>query len=127
MNRSDTIESWAVVLAAFVFFAAGAAKLAGLTIMQTMFAGWGLPAWFMYFTGLVEVGGAAALLAKGTVIGFAGAVLLSATMIVGAGIHLIHDPFHRALPALALAALLAWLALRWRATARPWLRSLGLG
>jgi hypothetical protein len=48
-------------------------------------------------------------------------------MIVGAGIHLIHDPFYRALPALALAALLAWLALRWRAAAMPWLRSLGLG
>ena len=127
MNRSDTLESWATWLAALVFFSAGGAKLAGLAVMQLMFDDWGLPVWFMYFTGLVEVGGAAALLAKGTVVGFAGAVLLAATMVVGTGIHLTHDPFYQALPALALTALLAWLALRQRATATPWLRSLRLG
>jgi uncharacterized membrane protein YphA (DoxX/SURF4 family) len=57
------LAAWVIsLLLAFVFVAAGSAKLRGATSMIELFVGFGYPIWFMYFTGLLEVAGALLLL-----------------------------------------------------------------
>ncbi len=74
----DRIELGLAILLALAFLGAGGSKLAGVEQHVTNFDKWGYPLWFMYVTGLIEVGGAAMLPFKRT--RFFGAALLVATM-----------------------------------------------
>ncbi len=79
--------SWTLRLfAALAFFAAGAAKLAGVPMMVEVFDHIGLGQWFRIVTGVIEVVGAIALLLPATFV-LSGA-LLAAMMLVATGVHL---------------------------------------
>ena len=93
-----------------VFLTSGAFKLAGAEPLTDMFTAFGLPLWFMFFTGVVEVACAIGLLFHKHLLGFVAAAGLMTTMIVAAGFHLVHDPVSKALPALFLAALAGLIA-----------------
>ena len=102
---------------ALAFFAAGAAKLAGVQKMRDEFARWGYPGWFRPFTGAYEVLAAVLL-----VVGFweplgaaAGAAMLVVAM---GGAVLTHvragDPPQASVPAAVLGAMAAVvLVARW--------------
>jgi len=67
--------SWGLrILLAVIFFAAGAAKIAGEPMLVQVFAQIGLGQWFRFFTAGVEIAGAVALLIP-SVTGVAAAVL----------------------------------------------------
>ncbi|MEQ8036227.1 DoxX family protein [Xanthomonas sp. WHRI 6106] len=79
--------SWTLRLfAAVAFFAAGAAKLAGVPMMVEVFDHIGLGQWFRIVTGAIEIIGAIALLLP-TTFAFS-AVVLAAMMFVATGVHL---------------------------------------
>ena len=78
---------WTVrILLALAFLAAGSSKLAGAAPMVATFEKIGIGQWFRYVTGGVEVSGAILLLIP--MAGFAGALLLLATMIGATITHL---------------------------------------
>ena len=97
---------WALtaLLAAF-FLVAGGAKLASSASSSANFARWGYPGWFMYVVGVVEAGGAIALLIPRAA-GFA-AILLCGTMVGAALTHLAHGETTAAPVPLVLLALVA--------------------
>jgi uncharacterized membrane protein YphA (DoxX/SURF4 family) len=81
-GRGLSVTLWTIqILTAAAFLAAGASKLAGASMMVVEFEMIGLGQWFRYFTGLLEIAGAIALLPPRTA--FYGAALL-ATVMVGA-------------------------------------------
>lgn len=57
------ILGFATFLAVF-FFAAGLSKLVQPDTQIENFVRWGYPSWFVYFTGAIEIGGAALLLVQ---------------------------------------------------------------
>jgi hypothetical protein len=71
---------------ATAFFAAGAAKLAGVAFMVQLFDQIGLGQWFRYATGLVEITGALALVYPG--LASIGGLWLGGTMFFGVLTHL---------------------------------------
>ena len=82
---------------ALIFFASGAAKLAGLEFEMVAFERWGYSIELMYFTGVVEVLGALALfIPKLTRLAVPG---LSVIMVVAMGTHAVHQEW----PMLAIA------------------------
>lgn len=85
MHTSDRIIA---LLLALVFFASGAAKLAGLEFEIAAFEGWGYPLWFMYLAGFVEVTGAVMLVLRRT--STLAAAGLAAFMIGAVGTHVMH-------------------------------------
>lgn len=108
---------WARILTGLlvlVFLASGSSKLAGTEQMVANFRHFGFPWWFLYFTGAVEVFSAIGLLFYKNRIGFFSAALLTITMIVAAGTHLMTDPFPTAIPAMILAILTGLIAFRRR-------------
>ena len=74
-----------VVLAIF-FLMAGGAKLLNPDAHAEDFANWGYPLWFLYVTGIIEVGGAIGLLIPAT--RRPATLVLSATMVGAAITHL---------------------------------------
>jgi putative oxidoreductase len=106
MHTSDRIIA---LLLALVFFASGAAKLAGLEFEIAAFEGWGYPLWFMYAVGLVEVIGAVLLVLRHT--SALAAAGLAAFMIGAVGTHVLHAEWGMLVVAstiLLLAARHAW-------------------
>ena len=99
---------------ALFFLGAGAAKLMGVPDMVNIFDNFHLPHWFMYVTAVVEIMGAIGLVMAKRTVGFWAALMLSVTMLVGAGFHFVYDPFERAVPALVLMAVCGFLAYRRR-------------
>lgn len=57
------ILGFAVLLAVF-FFAAGLSKILQPETQVESFVRWGYPPWFVYFTGALEIGGAALLFVR---------------------------------------------------------------
>ena len=107
------------ILLALVFLAAGTAKLAGAPMMVQGFELLGLGQWFRYFTGVIEVGGALALLAP--VLAGYSAALLSCVMVGAIIAHATRMP-GSAIPAmvlLALCGLVAWYRLSKTSRLRP--------
>ena len=107
--RLKTLGFWALklVLAALFIFAGGA-KLAGLPAMVEVFERVGLGQWFRYFTGVVEMGGAALLLWPATTA--IGALLLTFVSVGAflAQLLVLHeDVIHAIVMAIVLAAI-AW-------------------
>ena len=111
MKLSDRII---VVILALIFFASGAAKLAGLDFEIEAFQRWGYPLWFMYATGAFEVLGAILLVVSRT--SAAAAATLAAFMVGALGTHVMHAEWGM----LAVAAILMGLAARhaWRGYAQ---------
>lgn len=112
MEATKPMATWKLVLlwaltallAAF-FLTAGGTKLAGLPVQADNFTRWGYPGWFMYGVGVIEAGGAIALLIP-RVAGFA-ALLLCGTMVGAALTHLVHGETNAAPVPLVLLALVA--------------------
>ena len=112
MEATKPMVTWKLVLlwilTAFltvIFLTAGGTKLAGFPVQADNFARWGYPGWFMYVVGVVEAGGAIALLIP-RVAGFA-ALLLCGTMVGAALTHLVHGEMTAAPVPLVLLALVA--------------------
>ncbi|MGF1470683.1 MAG: DoxX family protein [Rubrobacteraceae bacterium] len=83
------------VVLGLVFLGAGGSKLAGTQQMVGMFEHFKYPRWFMYFTGIVEVTGALAVLAGifVPVLAVLGGLLLAATMVGALATHIrVGDP-----------------------------------
>lgn len=74
-----------VILAIF-FLMAGGSKLLNPDAQAENFANWGYPIWFLYVTGIIEVGGAIGLLIPGARL--SATLVLSATMVGAAVTHL---------------------------------------
>ena len=107
--RLKTIGFWALklVLAALFVFAGGA-KLAGLPAMVEVFEHVGLGQWFRYFTGLLELGGAALLLWPATTA--LGALVLAIVSVGAAAAQILvlhEDVIHAIVMAIILGAI-AW-------------------
>jgi uncharacterized membrane protein YphA (DoxX/SURF4 family) len=92
MDRKKRIASHIIAgLLTLAFLGSGATKLLGMEPMPEQFQGWGYPIWFMYLTGLIEVGCAALVaIPKTRLVGGLG---LFFTMIGAIGTHLIHAEF----------------------------------
>ena len=92
-----------------MFIVAGGAKLIGEHSQVEHFAQWGYPGWFLYVTGLIEVGGGICLFIPK--MQFYGIVVLSVTMVGAALTHLrAHEMNAFPIPVvlLCLLLLLAW-------------------
>ncbi len=105
---NDTVKKYGLILVriilALAFFAAGAAKLAGVEMMVATYETIGIGQWFRYLTGIIEVGSATLLFIPRTQ--FWGAALLVCTMIGAVLAHLlILGP--GAMPAVVLGSLSA--------------------
>jgi uncharacterized membrane protein YphA (DoxX/SURF4 family) len=88
-----------------IFLTAGGTKLAGLPVQADNFARWGYPGWFMYVVGVMEAGGAIALLIP-RLAGLA-ALVLCGTMVGATLTHLLHGEMAAAPVPLVLLALVA--------------------
>jgi len=108
------------ILAAVVFLAAGAAKLAGVPAMVQPFDQLGLGQWFRIVTGIVEVIGGIAVLVPAAA--FLGGLLLSATMV---GALLAHSFVIEGSPVPALILLLITAAIAWLHRPGRWAASTG--
>ena len=97
------------VVVAVAFFAAGAAKLAGIPVMIQIFDQIGVGQWFRIVTGVVEIVGAFALLYPG--IAAIGGLWLGFTMVCAVAIHVfvLHSSPAPAAVLLALNALIVYL------------------
>ncbi|MGR9448333.1 DoxX family protein [Rhizobium leguminosarum] len=109
-SKAVRVASWALrLLSAAVFLAAGGAKIAGVPMMVAIFDQVGFGQWFRVLTGIVEVGGAIALLVTASTA--FGALTLAVTMVFAVLTHLFligGNP----LPAVVLLAMtgtVAWL------------------
>ena len=79
-------------MAAVAFLAAGGAKLTGSPMMVSEFQAIGLGQWFRYLTGILEIGGAIALVLPRAA--YYGAVLLVTVMTGALAAHLIRLGFN---------------------------------
>ncbi|MBB4523061.1 UNVERIFIED_ORG: putative oxidoreductase [Rhizobium sophorae] len=109
-SKAVRVASWALrLLSAAVSLAAGGAKIAGVPMMVAIFDQVGFGQWFRVLTGIVEVGGAIALLVTASTA--FGALTLAVTMVFAVLTHLFligGNP----LPAVVLLAMtgtVAWL------------------
>lgn len=84
-----SIATWTVsILLALAFLAAAAAKLTGQAMMVSEFTLFGLPGWFLYVTGVIEVIGAVLILIPR--LAGLGAALLACVMLGALAAHLTH-------------------------------------
>ena len=102
------------ILFGVLFVAAGAAKLFGVPMMVQEFGLVGLGQWFRYATGLIEIAGALLLVRPRTVT--PGAVLL-ACVCIGAAVAQATRIHMDAIHAIVMAAILGWIAYRYRGAA----------
>lgn len=100
----------AIAALVLVFGAAGLTKLVAAALFAEQFAHFGLPHWWIYVTGGVELVSALLIaFTKGLPRRF-GAATLAATMAVATALHVTHDPIGQALPALMLMLLAGYVA-----------------
>ena len=107
MKKNIKIVLWVVL--GVMFIIAGGAKLMGEHSQVEHFEQWGYPIWFLYVTGIIEVGGGLCLFIPKAQ--FYGIVVLSITMVGAALTHLrAHEmsAFPVPLVLLALLMTLAW-------------------
>jgi putative oxidoreductase len=106
-----TIPGWLLsALLALVFLAAGSLKLMSRPVTVHEFAQVGLGQWFRYFTGILEVSGAIALLIPS--LARWAAALLAAVMFGAIVAHLLRLHTPPTLPAMLLVLVLAAAGLR---------------
>jgi uncharacterized membrane protein YphA (DoxX/SURF4 family) len=107
MKKLIKAALWIVLGAMFIM--AGGAKLMGQHSQVEHFAQWGYPLWFLYLTGIIEVGGGICLFIPKAQ--FYGIVVLSITMVGAALTHLRAgemSAFPVPVVLLALLLMLAW-------------------
>ncbi len=107
MKNFIKIALWVVLGGMFIM--AGGAKLMGEHSQVEHFEQWGYPIWFLYVTGLIEVGGGLCLFIPKA--RFYGVVVLSVTMVGAALTHLrAHEmsAFPVPLVLLVLLIMLGW-------------------
>jgi putative oxidoreductase len=108
--RWQTYAMYAVMaLLTLGFLLFGGMKLTGAQEMVNNFIRWGYPAWFVYVTGLIEVGSALLLWPRKTRL--IGALGLVATMLGAIATHLVNgeaNAINIQPVLLALAAFVAW-------------------
>jgi hypothetical protein len=109
----------AVGVLVLIFGGAGLAKISVGASFADQFAHFGLPAWWIYLTGAVELTGAALIAIPKHVTRRFGAALLAATMAVATMLHLLNDPAAMALPAFSLMLLAGFVAWKPQAAAAP--------
>jgi uncharacterized membrane protein YphA (DoxX/SURF4 family) len=100
----------AIAALVLIFGAAGFAKLVNAASFQEQFAHFGLPYWWIWVTGTVELLGCALIALFKRLPRSLGAAMLATTMAVATGLHLMHDPFALALPAFGLMLLAGYVA-----------------
>ncbi len=119
-DMNSNLKKWGTLaatgLATLAFLGAGSFKLMGAPEMVTVFEGFGLPIWFMYFVGTCEVSGAIGLwlTMAAPMVGYPlrlMAALGLAILMAGATVnHVMHDPINKAVPAVVLLAITLFLA-----------------
>ena len=97
-----------MIVVSLAFLAAGGQKLVGSEGQKKDFARFGYPAWFMYFTGAMEVTGAVGMFAGvfAPVWGALAGLLLAAVMVGAVATHIrVGDPVKNVVPASVLGLL----------------------
>ena len=94
-------------LLALVFLGAGIGKLAGASFIVDSFIRWGYPYWFVYPVGLIEIVGAAGLMARN--LSFHASAALGFVMLVAFGTHISAEQYGMALAPLLLLLGLAFI------------------
>jgi uncharacterized membrane protein YphA (DoxX/SURF4 family) len=84
MKQIMKMSLW--VILAILFLVAGGSKLLNPEAHAENFTNWGYPIWFLYMTGIIEVGGAIGLLIPAARL--SAILVLSATMVGAAVTHL---------------------------------------
>ena len=110
MNKARNIITWIITLMlALMFIGAGFAKVSMMQDMVQSFTLFGLPVWFMYVIGSLEIIGGLMLLVPATT----GTAAFGLTIImVGAiGCHLMFTPASQGIPAFMALTMLIYLAL----------------
>jgi uncharacterized membrane protein YphA (DoxX/SURF4 family) len=108
-GKATNIALWSLqLLLGLAFAASSAGKLSGAPDMVGLFGAIGLGQWFRYLTGILELGGAVALLVPRT--RFYGAALLMGVMVGAIVTHVfvLHNAPTAAVVLLALASVVAW-------------------
>ncbi len=103
------IKTALCLILGILFIMAGGAKLMGQPSQVEHFVQWGYPVWFLYLTGIVEVGGGISLFIPKAQ--FYGIVVLSITMVGAAITHLRAsemDAFPVPVVLLCLLLILGW-------------------
>ncbi len=103
------------VVMGLLFIVAGVDKLVGDPNQVRHFAEWGYPLWFLYLTGVIELGGGVSLFIPP--VRFYGILILSTTMVGALVTHLKAGEFGLAPIPLILLVLL--LTLAWTMKRRP--------
>ena len=99
-------------LLAFIMFAGGAAKLAGVPEALESFSILGLPSWFGYFIGACEVAGAIGLFISP--LSALAAVGIALVMLGAISFHVMHTPLAEGIPALIAFSLAVYVAIKQR-------------
>lgn len=100
----------AIVSLVLVFGAAGLAKLVTAASFREQFLHFGIPEYWVYVTGAVELLGAALIALFRQAPRRLGAALLAANMAVATALHVVHDPIVLASPAFILMLLAGYVA-----------------
>ena len=130
MNDPENKKSVALAIGsavlALAFVADGGRKLAGAETYVVQFQQFGLPPWFMYFTGVIEVGAGLLLLARNS--RFFGAATLAVTMVGALCVHVLSGgPLEQMIPAAVLLVAVSSVVWATRDQLASLLRRLGLG
>lgn len=104
----------AIVALVLVFGASGLAKLVAAASFRDQFLHFGLPEWWVYVTGAVELLSAALIALSNQAPRRFGVAMLAATMAVATALHLLHDPIVLALPAFLLMLVAGYVAVMLR-------------
>lgn len=117
-RRSSLPATILSVLLSLTFLATGASKLAAMAPVVANFTRWGYPLWFMYLTGVIELGCAIGLWVPR--VRALAAVAIIATMIGALFTHLTHGEALFALGPVVLALMAGAVAYLRRDELRAW-------
>jgi putative oxidoreductase len=109
IGKTANIALWSLqLLLGLAFAASSAGKLSGASDMVGLFRAIGLGQWFRYLTGILELGGAVALLVPRT--RFYGAALLASVMLGAIATHVfvLQNAPTAAVVLFVLASVVAW-------------------
>ncbi len=107
MSKTQNIITWIMtVILASMFIGAGASKVGNTQEMVQVFSSFGLPVWFMYLIGCIEIIGGLMLLVP-ALTGFS-AFGLTIIMVGALSCHLMFTPISQGIPAIIALGMLAY-------------------